>query len=397
MKQVVIIGGGASGLTAGIIAARRGKKVTILDKNNKCGKKILITGNGKCNYWNENMDLSHYHSSSNLLDKFITDERKEKAINFIKSLGIVPNIKNGYYYPFSGSALTIYNALMLECRKLNIEIINNVTIDKIIKKENFIITVNNKTIEAKNVIIATGSKAHLKEELDYNLIKSFNHTTTPILPSLVQLKGEENYFKKWSGIRALVKTSLYIQNKFIKEEEGEIQLTDYGLSGICIFNLSKYASLGLYKKKNVDVCINFMPFTDKPYDFLKNLNSKVYHKTINELLEGFLNYKLVDIILNKAHVKGNILLDNLSKDEEKRLIDSLTNFKVNIKETNDFNHAQTCLGGIPLEEINYNTFESLKVKNLYFTGEIIDIDGDCGGYNLGFAWMSGIVAGSSVK
>ena len=401
MREVVVIGGGASGLTAAITAARNGKQVTILERNNKCGKKILITGNGRCNFWNEDQNLSHYNSSTKTLIKdFITEERQNSVLKFFDSLGIVSKTKNGYYYPFSNQAFTIENALLLECKKLNVEIINDITVEKIIKQDCFIINPNKEKIKAKNIIIAAGSKAAPKtgsDGLGYALAKSFNHNIVTPLPSLVQLKGNEKFFKNWSGIRTDVKASLLIDNKCIKTEEGEIQLTDYGISGICIFNLSGEAAIALNQNKNVTISINFMPFKDNPKDFLKTLNKNANHKTISELLEGFLHYKLVDIIIKKSQIKRNLLLNTLTDNELNNLIKTLTDFQIKIIETHTLDHAQVCSGGIPLTEINSETLESLKVKNLYFTGEIIDIDGDCGGYNLGWAWMSGIIAGKNVK
>lgn len=401
MKEVVIIGGGASGLTAAITAARNGKKVTIIERNNKCGKKILITGNGKCNFWNIDQSLSHYHSSTpNLIKNFITQERQNSVLKFFDSLGIVSKTKNGYYYPFSNGAFTIQNALLLECKKLNIEIIYDIKVEKIIKQDYFIINPNKENIKAKNIIISTGSKAAPKTGSDgigYELAKALGHNIITPLPSLVQLKGNENYFKNWSGIRTDVKVNLYIENKFIKSERGEIQLTDYGVSGICIFNISGEASKALNQNKQVNLFINFMPFTDNPKIFLKNLNKNCNFKTISELLEGFLHYKLVDIIIKKSNIKRNLLLNTLSDKELDQLVNTLSNFKIKIIKTHSLDHAQVCSGGIPLNEINPQTLESLKIKNLYFTGEIIDIDGNCGGYNLGWAWMSGIIAGKNVK
>ena len=401
MKEVVIVGGGASGLTAAITAARNGKDVTLIERNNKCGKKILITGNGRCNFWNTDEDLSHFHSSnSNLLKEFITDERKNSILKFFDSLGLAYKTKNGYYYPFSNQAFTIENALLSECKKLNIKIINDITVEKIIKEDCFIINPNKENIKAKNIIIATGSKAAPKtgsDGLGYELAKSLGHNIITPLPSLVQLKADEPYFKNWSGIRTDVKVNLLIDHKYIKSETGEIQLTNYGLSGICIFNLSGKAAKALNQNKNVIISINFIPFASNPKTFLQTLNKNSYHKTISELLEGILHYKLVDIIIKKTHLKRDLLLNTLTDNELNNLIKTLTDFQIKILDTHTLDHAQVCSGGIPLTEINNKTLESLKVKNLYFTGEIIDIDGDCGGYNLGWAWISGIIAGKNVK
>ena len=401
MKQVVIIGGGASGLTAAITAARNGKNVTIIEKNNKCGKKLLITGNGKCNFWNQGQNINHYHSSTpDILKNFITKERQNTVLNFFDSLGLVPKIKNGYYYPFSNQASSIQNILLQECQKLNIQIINDVKVEEIIKKDCFIINPNKENIKAKNIILATGSKAAPKTGSDgsgYDLAKKLGHSIIHPLPSLVQLKGNETYFKNWSGIRCDVIANLYIDNTFAKKELGEIQLTDYGVSGICIFNLSSKAAIALNNHQKVTLKINFMPFTQNPKQYLKTLNQNAYKKTISELLEGFLHYKLIDIILKKANIKRNIPLNTLSENELNNLIKTLTEFELKINMTHTLDHAQVCSGGVPLTEINSQTLESLKTKNLYFTGEIIDIDGDCGGYNLGWAWMSGIIAGKNVK
>ena len=401
MKEVVIVGGGASGLTAAITAARNGKDVTIIERNNKCGKKILITGNGRCNFWNTDENLSHFHSSnSNLLKEFITDERKNSILKFFDSIGLAYKTKNGYYYPFSNQAFTIENALLSECKKLNIKIINDIVVEKIIKKDCFIINPDKENIKAKNIIIATGSKAAPKtgsDGLGYELAKSLGHNIITPLPSLVQLKADEPYFKNWSGIRTDVKASLLIDHKYIKSETGEIQLTNYGLSGICIFNLSGETAKALNQNKNVIISINFIPFASNPKIFLQTLNKNSYHKTISELLEGILHYKLVDIIIKKTHLKRDLLLTTLTDNELNNLIKTLTDFQIKILDTHTLDHAQVCSGGIPLTEINSKTLESLKVKNLYFTGEIIDIDGDCGGYNLGWAWISGIIAGKNVK
>ena len=395
MKDVVIIGGGASGLAAAISAARLGATVTILEKNNKCGKKLLITGNGRCNFWNEDQDIVHYHScNKDLLAEFLDND--DYVLKFFDSLGIVYNNKGGCYYPFSNQALTVQNILVTECQRLGVEIIYNFDVFKVEKKDCFFI---NDKIKAKKVIVASGSKAASKTGSDgfgYNIALGFGHKITKVLPSLVQLKGDEDFFKKWSGIRVLSEVKLYENGKFIKKEFGELQLTDYGLSGICIFNLSGIVSSGLDKNFKEVVGINFMPWTNDALGELKKLDKESFHKNISEILEGFLNYKLVDIVLKKAGIRRDIYLSNLSKDEMERLLRSLTDFKIDVFSTNSFEKAQVCQGGVSLKEINSKTMESLKVKNLFFIGEVVDIDGDCGGYNLGWAWISGIKAGRSV-
>lgn len=397
MKHIVIVGGGASGLISAIHAKTSNNKVTVLERNSSCGKKILATGNGKCNYWNIDQNIKHYHSNNEeLLEQIITKEIQDKVINFFNSLGIVPKIKNGYYYPFSNQATTIKNALLNEVKKKDIEIRQDFLVESIEKEDNhFIIKSSNEIIKADKVILATGSCASPKTGSDgigYKLLKRLSHTVIEPKPALVQLKTTGNFLKEWAGIRTDVKVSLYENDKLIKEESGEIQLTDYGISGICVFNLSRYVSIGLEKNLNEEVMINFLPFIEKnPYEYLTNLLKNNY--SVKTQLENILNNKLVAVILNKTNIDENRSFNDLKEDEKVRLINNLISFKVKVIGTNSFEQAQVCSGGIPLTEIDPTTMESKLVKGLYIVGELLDVDGDCGGYNLGFAWMSGIKAG----
>ena len=397
MRDLCIIGAGASGLTAAITAARRGKKVTLIERNGKCGKKLLITGNGKCNYFNKDQDISHY--SSNSLDKIkdiINKDNLNKVLNFFNSLGIEPKIKNGYYYPTSESSITIQNALVYEAKRLNVEIINGVKVEKIIKEKAFIINPETENIKAKKIIIASGGMAAPKTGSDgsgYDLAKSLNHSIIDPKPSLVQLRGNETYFKKWNGIRTDAEISLYENEIFIKKERGTVQLTDYGISGIVSFNLSKYISRKI-KDNRIKVMINFIPWIDEsPYEYIKR--KRQLSLPISVTLERILNYKLVNVIIKKSQIKTDSF-DKLSNKDLSKLIRTLTQFELVITGTNSFDKAQTTIGGIPLDEINLKAMESLKTKDLYLTGEIIDIDGDCGGYNLTIAWITGLLAGENV-
>ena len=394
MKEICIIGGGASGLAAAITIAKKGKKVTIIERNEKCGKKLLITGGGKCNYFNDNQNADKYHSTNEkIIKEIITKENINKVKNFFKNLGIVPKIIDGYYYPFSRAAITIQNALIEEAKKLNVEIIYNVKVEKIIKKDYFIINPNKENIKAKKIVICAGSKAAPKTGSDgssYDLAMNFNHKIIKPKPALISLKGDKKYYKKWSGIRTEAILKLYEDNKFIKEEKGELQLTDQGISGIVTFNLSNLITNKLKTHEEI-IFINFLPFLEE-----KNLDSLFKtNKNITETLERILNYKLVNVLIKEAKLHTNNY-DKLSKIEKNTLLNTLTNFKIKIIETGSFDKAQVCAGGIPLDEINLKTMESKKEKDLYFAGEVLDINGDCGGYNLTFAWLSGILVGENI-
>ena len=402
MKKVVVIGAGASGMVAAIEASKN-CEVIILEKNKNVGKKILITGNGKCNYFNEDFTDNHYNSSSKeLLNEIITPENKQKILNFFDKLGVIPKIKNGYYYPYSNQAKSIQNILLTELKSRKIKIVTEEIVENIKYSNNqFIIKTNLNNYKADNVILATGSKAcydTIYDDIGYNIAKSFGHKIIPVLPGLVQLKGEENYFKDWNGIRSDAKVSLYIDNKLVKEEVGEIQLTNYGISGICTMQLSNYAVSGISQNKDVSININFLDFLNisnasEFLEFIKERSDKLLNRTISELFDGVINYKLANLFFKLTKIKLDAKVKELNNDQLLKLGECFTAFNLKITGYNSFKEAQICLGGVSLNEVNPKTFESFKQKGLYIVGELLDVNGDCGGYNLGFAWLSGILAG----
>lgn len=389
MSKVIVIGAGASGMLAAIYASAH-NEVILLEKNDKTCKKILVSGNGKCNYFNSDQNISHYH---NYFLKDIIDNNTNEILEFFGKIGIVPKIKNGYYYPYSESAASIKEALMTESRLCGVNIVTDYTVTKIEKKDVFII---NNELKADKVILACGSLASkFGTDLGYEIAQSFGHKINNVLPALTGLKSDEKFLKDWNGVRGSAKVSLYINDEFIKEEEGEVQFTDYGVSGICVFNLSYLVSLN--KGKNIKLKINFMPFTDNVLEFLEKRCEVVTGRTIIEFLEGIIHYKLIKIILNNAGINGLKYYDELSKKEKYKLCEAISAMKINIIGTNSFDKSQVCTGGIDINEIDMNTMESKLVKDLYITGELLDVDGDCGGYNLSFAFISGMLGGKATN
>ena len=325
-------------------------------------------------------------------------------MNFFDSLGIIPKIKNNYYYPLSNQAFSIKNALLKEAELRNVNIKLNKFVKNLFKNNNkFIIECNDEIIHCDDVIIATGSKAYPKTGSDgsfYELLKKMGHTINPVLPALVALQTKENV-KNLSGVRCEVILNLYNEDKFLKSEVGELQFTDYGLSGICIYNLSNIATKLLNSKKKVNIKINFLYdlSINNTKEFIKwfdERNAKVKNRNLTLQLEGFLNYKVVNYLLKKHHLLDNTYWNDLSTFEKENLAKDLIELEFNIDNTLSFDKSQICLGGISLKEINLNTMESLVIKNLYLCGEILDVAGDCGGYNLGFAFLSGLIAGKAV-
>ena len=406
MARVLIVGGGASGLVTAIYAAYNNNEVILIDKNNSCGKKILITGNGKCNYWNRDISLEHYNSSNlDILDKIITDENKMGIEKLFDRLGIVPKIRDNYYYPNSSQATSIQTALILEAKLSGVEICNNEEVLSIIRNDNsFVVRTNKGEYYVDKVVLATGSKASSKTGstgYGYDVLNNFGHTIVEPLPALVQLRLNESFLKDWSGIRSDVSVKLYENNQFIKEECGEIQLTLDGVSGICVFQLSSLISRGLYNKYKEEIEINFLRYLNimdeiEFIKFMDNRNSVVLNRDISQLLDGVLNYKLINLILKLCKINRESMWDDIRIDKRMELGKYLTKMRLNVVGTRDFDSAQVCSGGLKLDEVNPYTMESKIVDNLYVVGELLDVDGECGGFNLGFAWISGYLAGIGI-
>ena len=401
MCDVIIIGAGASGIVCSILSKKSNNKVVILERNDKSLKKLLMTGNGRCNYMNEEYNTSKYHSEDiDIVDKIISSNNIEMVRNFFDSLGVIPKIKNGYYYPYSNQAVTIKNMLEEEALNKGVEIRYNSLVTDVKKVDDkFEVVCNNEKLYCNNLVIATGSKAYPVTGSDgsgYTLLTNFNHTIVEVVPSLVQLTSDFKYLKNWDGVRSDVVLELFEDDKHIATEFGEVQLTNYGISGICTFNLSHYVTRGI-KNHKYTMSINFVPFIDTLITpWMDDYSKKNSNKKLYNLLEGLLNTKLIDIILKVSNIDGNRYYNDLSNDEKLVLCKNLKGLKINITGHKSFDSAQICSGGVKLSEIDYNTFESKVVSNLYITGELLDMNGNCGGYNLTTCWISGILSGKAI-
>lgn len=403
MKKIVVIGGGVSGLIAAIHAKNKNNQVIILERNNTCGKKILVTGNGRCNYSNSNQDINHYHSSSSdNLESIINQGNISAFLDFYKSIGIIPKVKNGYYYPYSNQAVTVQQALLRKVNELDIDVKTNTYVDDIALNGNsFKVKTNNGIIDADIVIIACGGKSYSKLGTDgngYQLLKKLGHNIIPVVPALTQIKVFEN-IKDLAGVRSEVSITLIEDDKPIKSEIGEVQFTDYGISGICSMQLSKYISYGIMDKKCEKIVINFVSDIAKSKEeFVRFIESNNWLDfEVGRLLDSLLNYKVTNYILKETKIAGNVKIKNLSDDEIEILVNYLINFTLTATGTNTFDNSQVSAGGVDLKEVDLTTMESKIIPNLYIVGEIVDVDGDCGGYNITFASISGMLAGMEVN
>lgn len=400
--DIVVIGAGASGMMAAITAARAQKTVCIIEKLDKAGKKLLATGNGKCNFTNALMKPDCFHGEEAFISYVLEQFSVEDCLSFFHSIGIYPKSKNGYYYPNSEQALSVVNALLYELERLGVKLSFETIVKGIQPLEDGISISSSKgEVYAKKLVIATGLLAAPKLGSDgslFEIIKGFGHRFEPILPALCGFYCKGLKFKMVAGVRAHGTVTAYIDYEKCASDTGEIQFTDYGLSGIPVFQISRYLSKGLYEKKKVDIRLNLLPDFEedallKEIEYRKNMCNTM---PVSALLNGLINQKLADMVLEKAGVDALRYADSISNQEILRIVELLQDIKVKVTNYRDFEFAQVCTGGISISDINAKTLESKLVKHVYFTGEILDVDGICGGYNLHFAWATGYIAGKGI-
>lgn len=396
--HILILGGGASGIMAAIIAARMGADVAILEHTKKIGKKILATGNGKCNLTNSCQESWCYRGDDvEFPFQSLALFSEKDTRKFFEDLGILLKEKNGYWYPYSGQAATILEALQAELERLSVPIYYDIEIKKIEFQENRILCFAEDIVfQMDKLILATGAKASPKTGSDgsgYELLKQTKHTLISPVSALVPLVVEGN-FKSIAGVRTDARVWVTEDGKEMAEDIGELQITDYGLSGIPIFQISRFAARALEKRHRVRVHIDFFPKLS--LEQLQNCLQKQLEKkekTLEEILQGFFHKKLASFCIKQVNL--SLRQKKLTRKEEDRLISILKDFVVSIQDTRNFEQAQVCAGGVSTKEICSATMESKLHSNLYFAGELMDVDGACGGYNLQWAWTSGYLAGKN--
>lgn len=398
--NVFVLGGGASGILAALKASENAN-VTIIEANDKIGKKLLITGNGRCNFWNETIDISKYNTENEeILSVFLS--KKDEVYKYItETLGIYPTSKDGYIYPYSKSASSVVETFKRELNKRNIEVIHNlkvVGLNEIDNSIEIILSDGTKAL-ADKVIIATGSKSVSKTGSDgsgYNILDNLGISINPISPSLVPLIASDKDIKEWTGVRTTAKLTVFKDKKQVKQEIGEIQLTEYGISGIVTFNISSIISKCLLTSEPFKLEIDFLPEIDNLLDFLETKANVSNAKTLEELLESIFNYKLMNVLLKRADQKKEYSWENMSLDDKSALANTIKHFYLDIKNTESYEKSQVTRGGISLTEID-RSFKLNRHKNISVVGELLDVDGICGGYNLAFAFISGYIAGDEIN
>lgn len=404
----IIIGGGAAGLMAAITAAENGAGVTILEHMPRVGKKILSTGNGKCNLTNLDMRPDCYRCGiadfpMTAIGRFSVAD----TVSFFRRLGVVVTDRNGYVYPASGQAQTVLDALREKTESLGVRIVTECRPETVERDgTGFCVRTSCGAFQGDFLILAAGSKAAPATGSDgsgYDLAASLGHKIVKPLPALVQLKCRGDFFRSIAGVRTEAEVSLYTAGKhgelgdLLASDRGGLQLTDYGISGIPVFQVSRYASEALDRKKRVLAVLDFFPSLkdEELFSLLKEQRMYLSDRKAEGFLNGIFHKKLAALFLKAAGIRGEEMAGRLSDKKLLAAAELIKRTVVEVTAANSFDKAQVCMGGVRVKNVDPCTMESRLVPGLYFAGEILDVDGICGGYNLQWAWSSGYAAGAS--
>lgn len=407
--DVLIVGGGASGLLAGLTASDLGKQVVIVEGANRIAKKILTTGNGRCNITNYKIKMPYqtFHSQNpsffqSVLNQFTVDD----TIDLFNIYGLpLTTLNNGKMYPKSLQASSVVDLFLMNIKERDIPLYLNSKVINIKKQNNkFIVKTNNpenQFFQANKILIACGGSAAPNTGSDGSinpLIKQLGHHIIKPLPTIVQLKLNYKHLKAVSGVRFDALARVMVNKEVKRQEYDEVLFTDYGISGPAILQLSRYASVGLYHNQEVMISLDLFSNQSKREmsEYFDTRFTLFGHRTVFQSLIGVLHKKIIPIILKDSGIDNHKTCDSLTYKEKIKLFQTLKNWTFICNGTNGFKNAQSTIGGVDTTEVSEETLQSKLVEGLYFSGEVLDVDGDCGGYNLQWAWSSGYLAGKNM-
>ena len=391
--NVIVIGGGASGLVAAITAKEKGDEVTLLEKENKVGRKLQMTGNGHCNMAHTDIVAEDYYNDSDPKSSFASDVLDafsfKRFTNFFKKIGVITKNEDGYIYPSSMQASTVVNALRNYAEQIGVKIKTNNEVKGIEFKDNTYFVDCGYVYECEKLIVASGGLSYTNIDSPKNVLASLEKLgleVSELEPALTALVSESNITKA-SGVRVNAKIKLFDGEDLDISEYGQVQITDYGISGIPVFNISRFAKVG------DEVHIDFVNDTDKE-DLINDLNVLLSTNALGiyNLLCGLLNDKLAALIVEELGVEKEA---DVTPEILEQAVDLIKDYEVVISGKRDFDFAQVTKGGVSTKCIDSKTMQVIGHDNLYLCGELIDVDSKCGGYNLYFAWATGYIAGNN--
>ena len=398
--RIAIVGGGPAGVISAIELSKNGHEVFILEKNDRILKKLLATGNGRCNYTNEVVKVENYNCKDNFVEYALNLFTKEDLINYFKIMGIEPVVENkGKIFPVTLKANTVVNTFLNEIEENNIEVFTENEVLSIDKKNNFILKTNSGKFTADRVIFAVGGSSMPSSGSDgksYKVLEKLGHTKTDIFPALTQIKLDSQYLKSVSGVKVVGKVKLFDDNKLLDERYGDLLFTSYGISGPPILDISRRIN---EKNKNFKIEVPLINNIEDIEEFKNTLYTRFYtlnYFSLERWLMGIVDKKFVNMILKEVGLDKETPMNLIEEYKFEIIVNKLLKFKFDVIGTKGFENSQVTCGGISTSEINEQTMESKIIKGIYIIGEVMDVDGDCGGYNLQWAFSSGITAAKSI-
>ncbi|MFQ9968101.1 MAG: aminoacetone oxidase family FAD-binding enzyme [Peptoniphilus sp.] len=393
--DIIIIGAGASGIVTAINAKNENNRVILLEKNDRIGKKLLATGNGRCNYTNMNLSEKNY-SSPDFVKRTLEDFSNEDLINYFRILGLESTLDGNRVYPISLKANSVLNILIYWLEKKGIEVKTKSQVKEIKKtKKGYEVITNEETLRADIVVAAFGGKAMPASGSDgvsFEILKKMGIRVTDLKPALTQLKLDSKYLKHLSGTKVIGRARLLRDEKVIDEREGEILFTNYGISGPPILDMSvnieegdiiEVPLINNLKKDSIDMVYNrYYMFPDF---------------SLEEFLMGLVDKKFIHYIVDSLDMDKNTAMNMISMGDFEKIIGLLLKSRFKVTGNTGFKNAQVTRGGVSLDEVSPENYEAKKYKDLYIIGEALDIDGDCGGYNLHFAFGCGYRLGKILR
>ncbi len=398
--DVAIVGAGASGLMCALQCARRGLRVVLIEKNNQVGRKILVSGNGRCNLTNAFVSVEDYRGSSELVAAILKQFPFEKCLQFFHELGVLTLQENlGRIFPQSGKSTAVAEPLRLACEEAGVEIRLNSEIVKIQPNQPFILTQADGTqLQAQNCVLACGSCAYPQAggtDAGYRLAKSLGHSSTELTPAICALNVKEKAVSRLQGIRVQACVRIVSGKSILAQSEGEVLFTHYGLSGPAILNVSGIVGKEL-KKANVAVELDLLPNIPDKKAFLQQRIQQFGQRNPKAFLAGILHENIANLLIDFAGLRKNQPVQSWSENTLQAVAKLLSTWPFTVTSLRPWSEAMVAAGGVNCAEINYNTMESRCCPGLYILGELLNVDGRSGGFNLHFAWGSGYVAAQAI-
>ncbi len=402
-KPVIIVGGGASGMAAAIVLAREGISVTLLEQNSKIGKKILVSGNGQCNITNRHITPERFYSQNpNFISEVLAGYPYEKIEQFFATIGLpLAEGKEGKVFPMSFQASSVVKLLEFEALRLGVDIVCDCKVMSIKNEERaFLLETSKGTETCSALLLASGSSAAPRlggSASGMKLAESLGHSLIESHPSLVQLCSSEKWLKQASGAKVNGTAKLYANDILVAEKSGDILFADYGVSGLAILDVSREASLQLAQYARCRLSLDLLPQMSKEQlaQFLTERIQKGSQKSLVLWLTGVLHERLISIVLEQSGCKVKLERE-LDRKEIGKLVYTIKNLRLVIEKTKGFESAEVATGGVDTSEIESDTMASRRVSGLYLAGEILDVDGDRGGFNFHFAWLGGMRAAQAI-